>query len=143
MRFLAQCLRYKIKAVELRRVNRFSGTNLALAPSHLIVPLSGGRSLETIRLQETNSAEYKLQLVLAEWPHLPFMERKAYLEMNDWDVDATLAEIARDAAWEDDAKEVEAVQVQLAKQLSVQETKTKKEVVTLLTSITPLEVEDL
>ena len=86
--------------MELRRVNRFSGTNLALAPAHLVVPLNSNRSVSSIKLQDTDSKEYKLQLVLAEYPHLQFMERKAYLEMNDWDVDLTLQDIANDAAWE-------------------------------------------
>ena len=91
--------------MELRRVNRFSGSNLALAPAHLVVPLNSNRSVSSIKLQDTDSKEYKLQLVLAEYPHLQFMERKAYLEMNDWDVDLTLQDIANDVAWEQQEKE--------------------------------------
>jgi len=102
--FQGLCLRYKIKAMELRRVNRFSGSNLALAPAHLVVPLSSNRSVSSIKLQDTDSKEYKLQMVLAEYPHLQFTERKAYLEMNDWDVDLTLQDIANDSAWEQQEK---------------------------------------
>ncbi|KAG7351733.1 hypothetical protein IV203_007781 [Nitzschia inconspicua] len=103
-------LRYKIKAIELRRINQFSGTNLALAPSHLVIPLTVGRSLDNIRLQDTTSMEYKLQIILTEYPHLTATERKAYLEMNDWDVDAALTEIRNDMQWEEDQDTIQAVQ---------------------------------
>ncbi|KAG7365845.1 hypothetical protein IV203_028515 [Nitzschia inconspicua] len=108
--FQGLLLRYKIKAIELRRVNQFSGTNLALAPSHLVIPLTGGRSLDNIRLQDTTSMEYKLQVILTEYPHLTASERKAYLEMNDRDVDAALAEIRNDIKWEEDEDTIQAVQ---------------------------------
>lgn len=108
--FQGLLLRYKIKAVELRRINQFSGTNLALAPSHLIIPLTGGRSLGSIRSQDTNSAEYKLQLVLTEHPYLTANERKAYLEMHDWDVDAALNDIRNDVQWEEDQEMIQTVQ---------------------------------
>jgi hypothetical protein len=140
--------------MELRRVNRFSGTNLSLAPAHLVVPLNADRNLNSIKLQDTNSNEYKLQLVLAEYPHLPHMERKAYLEMNDWDVEATLKEIENDAAWEKDQKGVETVQMKVTKKLTAQPESNLKtnntsvqvdEVSSLLTpllmSVKPFEVE--
>jgi len=34
------CLRYHVTATKLRQVNKFSGTNLLLAPSNLIIPIS-------------------------------------------------------------------------------------------------------
>jgi hypothetical protein len=47
--FSGICLRYKVKPVTLRRVNQFSGTNLALAPSKLLIPLENGMSIESTR----------------------------------------------------------------------------------------------
>jgi len=101
--FAGICLRYKIKAVDLRRINRFSGSNLSLAPSRLLIPLDGTRSLGTIKLQDTNSKDYKMQEVVREFPHLSVMERKAFLELNDWNLKATLEEIRQDLQWEKDA----------------------------------------
>lgn len=98
--FSGLCLRYKIKAVTLRRVNHFSGTNLALSPSKLLIPLGNGVSIDQLRLQDTSSTEYKMQMVLNEFPSLPAMERKAYLEMNDWDVPKTIEQIRQDFEWE-------------------------------------------
>lgn len=98
--FSGLCLRYKIKPVMLRRINQFSGTNLALAPSKLLIPLGKGVTLDALKLQDTNSSEYKMQLVLAEFPSLTALERKAYLDMNEWDVEKTLQEIRQDTEWE-------------------------------------------
>ncbi|CAB9497683.1 expressed unknown protein [Seminavis robusta] len=96
--FSGLCLRYKIKPVELRRINYFSGTNLALAPSKLLIPLT--TSIENLRLQDTSSPEYKMQMVLTEFPKLASVERKAYLEMNEWDLEQALEEIRQDTEWE-------------------------------------------
>lgn len=98
--FSGICLRYKVKAVTLRRVNQFSGTNLALAPSKLLIPLGNGVSLENLKLQDTSSNEYKMQLVLNQFPRLAAAERKAYLDMNEWNVEETLKEIRQDTEWE-------------------------------------------
>ena len=96
--FSGLCLRYKVKAMTLRQCNHFSGTNLALAPSKLLIPLT--TSLEKLNLQDTSSPEYKMQVILTEFPHLASVERKAYLELNDWDVDLTREQIQGDVAWE-------------------------------------------
>jgi hypothetical protein len=45
-----------------------------------------------------------MQLVLNEYPSLSAVERKAYLEMNEWNVEQALQEIRQDTEWE--AKQV-------------------------------------
>ena len=91
------CLRYKISAIKLRQVNRFSGSNLHLAPSHLVIPLAEG---VIPPVQDTSSREYKLQMMLVRVPSLTLPERKAYLDMNDWDLEAALKNAHEDVAWE-------------------------------------------
>lgn len=101
--FSGLCLRYKIKAVTLRRINQFSGTNLALAPSQLVIPLT--TDLSNIRIQDVTSKEYKLQVLVSDFPQLTILERKAYLEMNDWNLEATTKQVQEDNNWEE--KQVE------------------------------------
>ena len=142
--FQGLLLRYKIKAIELRRVNQFSGTNLSLAPSHLIIPLNETRSIASIRLQDTASNEYKLQILLTEYPQLTATERKAYLEMNEWDVDAALQEIQNDLTWEEDDHAKKAMEVKVPTATSSDITRDYDSLATpLLTTIQPLEVEEL
>ncbi|KAL3929436.1 MAG: hypothetical protein SGARI_004748 [Bacillariaceae sp.] len=150
--FQGLLLRYKIKAIELRRVNQFSGTNLSLAPSHLIIPLNeSSRSLQQIRLQDTDSREYKLQILLTEYPQLTATERKAYLEMNEWSVDAALQEVQNDLQWEEDeqdrrAREAMEVKVPNVTSLSLRDEDEDGSLAAPLlmtTTMQPLEVEEL
>lgn len=101
--FQGLCLRYKIKPHELRRVNRFSGTNLRLAPHNLIIPLGpngAGLNGGTVREQDRSCPEFKLHALQNEFPTLRQAECRAYLEISDWDLDAALREAAEDDAWE-------------------------------------------
>ncbi|KAL3914791.1 MAG: hypothetical protein SGARI_008336, partial [Bacillariaceae sp.] len=145
--FQGLLLRYKIKAIELRRVNQFSGTNLSLAPCHLIIPLNESRSLAAIRLQDTDSKEYKLQILLTEYPQLTATERKAYLEMNEWNVDAALQEVQNDLKWEEEEEEEEDakknIEVKVPTSTSPMMSDDDSLATPLLTTIQPLEVEDL
>lgn len=93
------CLRYKVKATLLRQVNKFSGSNLLLAPSKLVIPLNED-TLHLITVQDKTTRDYKLQSVVAEYPHLRQTEARAYLEMNDWDLDEALKSVQEDEAWE-------------------------------------------
>jgi len=38
------CIQYKVSATRLRQVNRFSGSNLLLAPKRLLIPIKGKRN---------------------------------------------------------------------------------------------------
>lgn len=79
------CLKYKVKPVKLRQVNRFSGSTLACAPQILYIPVSkkayeGG----AVKVQDRNSDDFKLYSLIANFPSLRFQEARAYLGMNDW-----------------------------------------------------------
>lgn len=93
------CLRYKTKPTLLRQVNKFSGSNLLLAPSKLIIPLQEN-NVNSIKIQDKTTPHYKLHAILAEYPHLRQTECTAYLEMNDWDLPAAMQSIKEDEAWE-------------------------------------------
>jgi hypothetical protein len=93
------CLRYKVSATKLRQINKFSGSNLLLAPSNLIVPIDG-KDVGAIQVQDKTKPEYKLQAFLASCPHLRLFERRAYLEMNDWNLDNAIAHAKSDDRWE-------------------------------------------
>jgi LysM repeat protein len=92
------CLRYKVSAMQLRRVNRFSGSNLSLAPAKLVIPLTD--KVTQIQLQDRSSPEYKMQAMLIEFPCLRESERKAYLQLNDWDLEAAKRNARDDICWE-------------------------------------------
>jgi hypothetical protein len=98
------CLRYRTKATILRQLNKFSGSNLHLAPSKLIIPLGpdGQNLLDSgkILVQDQTTPDYKLQSFLAEFPHLTQSERRAYLEMSDWDLNEAMKSAREDESWE-------------------------------------------
>jgi len=96
------CLRYKISSTKLRQVNKFSGSNLLLAPARLLIPLNKNAivDIHSIQVQDTNCPDYKLQTFLTEFPHLRQSERRAYLELNDWNLQDALRNAADDDAWE-------------------------------------------
>mmetsp|Transcript_12742 Transcript_12742/g.27559 ORF Transcript_12742/g.27559 Transcript_12742/m.27559 type:complete len:304 (+) Transcript_12742:114-1025(+) len=110
--FSGLCLRYRIKPHVLRRINRFSGSNLRLAPHSLIIPLGpNGEGLNggTVRVQDTSCPEFKLHALQAEFPSLRHAECKAYLELADWDLEEAKKAAADDDAWEceEEAKRLE------------------------------------
>jgi hypothetical protein len=99
--FSGICLRYKVTATQLRRSNHFSGSTLLLAPPRLIIPIrEEGHKAQDIRIQDVNSPEFKLQTFLAECPHLRTSERRAYLDLNEWDLRAAIANANDDDLWE-------------------------------------------
>lgn len=75
--FSGLCLKYKVSATMLRQVNYFSGSNLKLAPSKLIIPvnkklLGQGK----IVLQDRNSVDFKINLFLMTFPDMRRSEAK-------------------------------------------------------------------
>jgi LysM repeat protein len=94
------CIAYKVGASQLRRANHFSGT-LHSAPKKLVIPLSK-QALRTgfIRVQDTDTKEYKLHSFLAEYPGMNHTEAKAYLELADWELKAALQSAKEDREWE-------------------------------------------
>ena len=105
--FSGLCLRYRIKPHELRRVNRFSGSNLRLAPHTLIIPLGpDGQGLNggKVREQNRNCPEFKLHALQGEIPSL-HAECKAYLELAGWDLAEAIKAAREDEEWEKQEKE--------------------------------------
>lgn len=106
--FSGLCLRYRIKPHELRRVNRFSGSNLRLAPHTLIIPLGpDGQGLNggKVREQNRNCPEFKLHALQGEFPSLRHAECKAYLELADWDLAEAIKAAREDEEWEKQEEE--------------------------------------
>ena len=102
--FQGLCLRYRIRPHVLRRCNGFSGTNLHLAPSTLVVPLGPGGELlggGPVLRQNRTTPEYKLQALREEFPHLRRPECRAYLEMADWSLEGAREAAAEDDDWEE------------------------------------------
>ncbi|KAL7529661.1 hypothetical protein ACHAXR_003086 [Thalassiosira sp. AJA248-18] len=85
------CLKYGIKATELRRANGFRGTNLKDAPSRLAIPNSK-KNQKSCSKELTN--DEKIQSLLSHAPTDKYKKRSAlsygvavaYLESNDWDL---------------------------------------------------------
>ena len=71
------CLRYHISTTELRRANCFSGSNLALAPTKLRIPVGHQQQQEDAEVtpQDTNTTAYKVQSLLIQFP--AFQESEA------------------------------------------------------------------
>jgi hypothetical protein len=94
------CIAYKVSASQLRRANHFSGT-LHSAPKKLLIPLSK-QALRTgfIRVQATDTKEYKLHYFQAEFPDITATEAKGYLELADWELEDALKSAKEDREWE-------------------------------------------
>lgn len=101
--FAGLCLRYRIKPHELRRTNRFSDSNLRLAPHTLIIPLGpDGQGLNggKVREQNRNCPEFKLHALQGEFPSLRKPECLSYLELSEWDLSAAMKAARDDEEWE-------------------------------------------
>lgn len=72
------CLAYKVSANRLKRANHFSGESLLLAPKKLVIPISKQALRQGyLRVQDTDSKEYKMHAIQAECPMLGVTEAKA------------------------------------------------------------------
>jgi LysM repeat protein len=72
------CLAYKVSASRLKRANHFTGETLAVAPKKLVIPISKQAIRQGyLRVQDTDSKEYKLHAIQAELPMLGITEAKA------------------------------------------------------------------
>ena len=72
------CLAYKVSASRLKRANHFSGESLVLAPKKLVIPISKQALRQGyLRVQDTDSKEYKMHAIQAECPMLGLTEAKA------------------------------------------------------------------
>lgn len=93
------CLKYKVSATQLRQANCFSGTNLKLAPKVLKIPNSNRTIAPTTNIIQSEH-ENKIAQVYVKHKSLSRKEVRAYLEMNDWNIERTLNEIQQDEEFE-------------------------------------------
>ena len=118
--FAGLCLRYRIKPHELLRTNRFSGSNLRLAPHTLIIPLGpDGQGLNggKVREQNRNCPEFKLHALQGEFPSLRKPECLSYLELSDWDLNTAIKAARDDEEWEKhEGQKAEAIAKQAEKE---------------------------
>lgn len=106
------CIQYRVNARTLKQVNRFSGTSLSLAPKRLVIPIRSN-DLETIKVQNRSTEEWKMHKVLAEVGSLGIKEIKAYLELVDWDVKKAISAAKEDVEWEKPSCTVDDMDVSL------------------------------
>merc|ERR1711862_212636 len=97
--FQGLCLNYKISPTKLRQVNRFSGSNLSLVPRKLKIPIDCRNVMKT-KTQDQNSNVFKIHSLINEFPEMSISEAKAYLEINDWDINDARKEAKEDRDWE-------------------------------------------
>jgi hypothetical protein len=92
------CLQYKIKPTKLRQMNRFSGSNLNLAPKKLLIPkFQNGVG---VREQDRTTKEFKVHFVIATYQFMNLKEATSYLEIFEWDLGNALKSIESDLVWE-------------------------------------------
>jgi hypothetical protein len=102
--FQGLCLRYKVCPTALRRANRFSGSNLLMAPTVLVIPVESFKERPRDEAPYVISPETQIRAVLHGTRGLSGIEAKAYLELNDWDVDTAIANAREDLKFEQDPK---------------------------------------
>ncbi|KAL7517642.1 hypothetical protein ACHAWX_002551 [Stephanocyclus meneghinianus] len=119
--FQGICLRYKITPTELRRANKMMGTNLRLAPERLVIPLNDKNSSlrnddgkrgstkeeqiaklvwevsNRLRRQSDNDITKQQQIRLSS--PLEYPEARAYLDLNDWDLEKAVENAMEDLGW--------------------------------------------
>lgn len=102
------CLTYKLSASRLKRANHFTGDSLMMAPKQLVVPISKKAMRQGyLRVQDTDSKEYKMHAIQAKFPECCLTEAKAHLELADWVLKDAFQSVKEDYEWEANLKEDE------------------------------------
>jgi hypothetical protein len=96
---------YRIKPEKLRQMNRFSGSNLALAPNKLIIPAATGKAIKKQEMTPEQGRESKIRCFLITFKQgreysFDRSEAVAYLEMNDYNLDKAIQDAKSDCEWE-------------------------------------------
>ena len=106
------CLKYSTTPTQLRQCNMFSGSNLASAPSTLIIQDKMGKGLaaQPQILTPEQKKQKLVQIFLNTFKKkrdedtgmMVFgkKEAMAYLEMSDWNVDDAIQDAREDYGWE-------------------------------------------
>lgn len=108
--FQGICLKYGITPLALRQVNKFSGSNLTLAPKTLVIPLSRKDYQAKLHQQNeyngSNGLESKINHFLLSFhckqasTLLGRKEAIAYLDMNDGNLELAIKDAKEDFGWE-------------------------------------------
>lgn len=93
------CLQYKTTPTKLRQTNRFSGSNLFLAPKKLIIPKSKRENVR-IKTQDRTTEEFMIHFLMATFEFINYKEARSYLKIFDWNVEIAMRGIQDDVAWE-------------------------------------------
>jgi len=94
--FQGICLRYKIKPLELRRANGgFSGENLSLVPNPLKIPRKDVMTTTSVAVElqgdiRSLTQSQVIQILLKDCRDMSRSEARAYLMLNDWDLNEAL-----------------------------------------------------
>lgn len=91
------CLKYRASAVNIRRLNMFSGNNIQFKKV-LLVPIDGGAVVE----QQLNTPEVILQKFRNATGE-GIQESRLYLEEHHWDLDKAVLAWRQDEHWEHEA----------------------------------------
>ena len=103
------CLRYGITPLSLRQVNKFSGSNLIMAPKTLIIPLTRQDNKATTFMNEKevkNDKDAKINQFLFTFRNnqassmVGRKEALAYLDMNDGNLEMAIQDAKDDFGWE-------------------------------------------
>lgn len=101
------CLKYHTTPTQLRQLNRFSGSNLAMAPKFLVIPLKQSVTAQATKTpqqdKESKINSFLLAFRFSKGNHNKAIGRKeavAYLEMNDFNLDEAIADAKDDFGWE-------------------------------------------
>lgn len=92
------CLRYRVTAVNLRRMNMFSGNNIQFKKA-LLIPVEGGSYVQF----QQNTEEVVLQK-FRNATHEGVAESRLYLDEHNWDLDVALSAWKKDENWIDESE---------------------------------------
>jgi|EP01033_Poteriospumella_lacustris_P000052 hypothetical protein len=92
------CLRYRVSAINLRRMNMFSGNNIQFKKT-LLIPVEGGTFVEF----QQNTEEVILQK-FRNATQEGIAESRLYLDEFNWNLEAALESWKKDEKWEEDAE---------------------------------------
>ena len=96
--FQGICLRYKVTPTELRRANRLLSNNLSLVDK-LVIPLNQRDERAAItQIPTREDIVADLATRVSAVATLTHTEARAYLELNDWSVDAAVENVREDFA---------------------------------------------
>jgi hypothetical protein len=95
---------YNITPRQLCQANHFSGTNLSLAPSTLMIPTSGKSIREPQILTPKQAQESKINSFLHRFRskknEIGRKEAVAYLEICEWSLEEAIQDAMDDLGWE-------------------------------------------